>query len=985
MSASYDAPHPLASLSTGSAHLPHSFPPSSSHSHGNPLVGTPTAPHAARSLEGTATSAHASSAANGIDGGMSKKRKVDTGGSIGGTDSGHGGHQESPGSAERSLTGVKKRQTLSCTECKRRKIKCDRKARPDYSPIAALTPFSTACCKRGDPSSCRWSDETPVKEPDVQPFALTGDLLKLASRLQALEEWANQLPPEVRSNAPPPVPQVFRPGLYTAKVKPTTKERLMKEKQKEDERLDWRRTASMHESPEDALSRDVSDTEDAVVRLESIAFSARPPNSHYRPQDSLPFYGDLDTYSTYGTPSTLASRAGSSLFAELTPMRTSIVAYIVYEGPWTSAAQGFDLCFSLEELKAARGRTLDNLWPYMPGKELSFKLVEKYFVEIAFLHTVYHRETFEAEHIRAWEMVEAGRRDEIDPMWLAGWAMICALAIDGLRCAAPRIDISPEHQKHCHPMVWYSCAIRFMLLGEGLGRPQVRFIQVSILVGQWLQSSNIVGQASRYVTILAAAIRSAQILGLHLLKNDPSHMPPPDPAWPPNPCSLRRETALRLFGILSFLDWISSTTRFNCSLLDPKQCTTPPLSNLNLNQLSITDWKVEPHPHSTLTDSSFESAKFALCMSARETQDRLRESAETFSYDTVMELDAKYRKVVDELDLAVPSAGQSADEPTQRWKRMVCQEGTHSRIVRLHRPFMAKHDYSRRVCVDSAEKVIRADLNVIASTNNAWFTYSHALGSAIVLFADLFMAIDEGVPETDIDRKKEILVLAFNVFSRCDDIPSAQLRSVVQTGSRILGGLFLAEEKRRVTRAAAALVPGGRSNEPPLESFAAVLQRLTLEVAGPPAPAASPPPISAAALPSPHPQMQFVPTMHSNLNPSFADPTSGAPAAYSSTDNPLAANDSQLAGFFRDVGLTGSSTFGLGTSFNLPMGPGGFGDGLQQPLGGLGAGPTLYDGGGDGPAGLPPVPDWFFGSLDGETSSSVAATALLDQLSGGVW
>ncbi|GAA5916676.1 hypothetical protein JCM6882_002263 [Rhodosporidiobolus microsporus] len=973
MSNPQGAPHPLASLSSAPAPQPHA-PTSSASQVAHSLVGPAPALGASQSPEGLASTSHGHAAPSGPDGGASKKRKVDAG--AGGGGSGAEGQEESPGGAggAGTVSAVqKKRQTLSCTECK-----CDRK-------IPCL-----ACCKRGDPSACKWSDETPVKEPDIQPFALTGDLLKLASRLQALEEWANQLPPDLRASAPPPIPQVFRPAIFASKVKQSTKDRLSKGK----ERSEPRRTSSMHDSPEEAQSgapsRDMSDTEDAVVRLESIAFSARPPNSHYRPQDSLPFFGDLDSSSAYGTPSTLASRAGASLFAELTPMRTSIVSHVIYEGPWSAAAQGFDLCFSLEELKAARRRTLDNLWPYMPDKQLSFKLVEKYFVEIAFLHNVYHRESFEAEHVRAWEMIEAGRRDEIDPMWLAGWAMICALAIDGLRCQSARIEIAPEERKQCHPMVWYSCAMRFMLLGEGMGRPQVRFIQVSILIGQWLQSSNTVGQASRFVSILAAAIRSAQILGLHQLKDDPQHMPPPDPAWPPNPCSVRRETALRLFGILSFLDWISSTTRFNCFILDPKQCSTPPVSNLNLHQLSITDCKIEPHPQTVLTDSSFEYAKYTLCMSARETQDRLKESAETFSYDTVLELDAKYHKVVDELNLAVPSEGQSADEPTQRWKRLICQEGTHSRIVRLHRPFMAKHDYSRKACLESAEKVIRADLDVIATTNNAWFTYSHALGSAIVLFADLFMSIDEGLPETDIERKKEILVLAFNVFSRYDDIPSMQLRSVVQTGSKILGGLFLAEEKRRVTRAAAALVPGGAPADPTTETFAAVLQRLTLEVAGPPAPPASPPPAPAAAVPAPYSSMQFVPTSHSGLSSSFVPPSNDNPAPYPTFETPYAyssleQDESQTAsGFFRDVGLIGSSNLGLGTAFDLPMGAGGMGDAIQQPLGGVGAGPGLYANA-DGTTGMPAAPDWYFGELSDGTSSQVAATALLDQLSGGVW
>ena len=47
---------------------------------------------------------------------------------------------------------------------------------------------------------------------------------------------------------------------------------------------------------------------------------------------------------------------------------------------------------------------------------------------------------------------------------------------------------------------------------------------------------------------------ATQIMGLHQLTSDPAHMPPPDPAWPPTACSMRRETALRLFHTLLFYD-----------------------------------------------------------------------------------------------------------------------------------------------------------------------------------------------------------------------------------------------------------------------------------------------------------------------------------------------------------------------------------------------------------------------------------------------
>ncbi|GAA5869688.1 hypothetical protein JCM8547_005106 [Rhodosporidiobolus lusitaniae] len=944
-------PSPLASTSSSSA------PP-------HPHLGTYT-----YSPESSAHSPH-----NVAEGSASKKRKVEA--------SGHAGLQQ--GSGE----GSKKRQVLSCTECKRRKIKCDRK-------IPCL-----ACCKRGDPTACKWSDEVPTPDPvSVQPFALTSDLLKLARRLQSLEEWAHSLPPEIREQAPPPpLKGEFVPEVYASKVKKG------KEKEKEVKSENGRKNGRSEqptrqeslmeeESMSGPPSRDLSDSEDAAVKLESIAFSARAPNTYWRVQDSLPFFDTMTSAPSGGHVSTAMPRPSfATTHAELTSMGTSIVGPpVVYDGPWSATGAGLDLCFSLEEFRAARKKTLDALWSMLPDRTLSDKLMQKYFVEVAFLHHVLHRESFEAEHDRAWEMVAAGRRDEIDPMWLSVWCMVLCLAIDGLRCQQSEILLTPEEQRRCNSFSYYACMQRFAQMGDGLGRPQIRFVQSIILAGSWLQTSAVSGQAARFLVLLAAAIRVAQVLGLHQLSDDPSHMPPPDPAWPPNACSLRREMALRLFGLLSFLDYISATTRFRGYILDPAQCTTPPVSNLDLCQLSIHDWKVEPYPPNVRTDSSFERAKFFVCRAAREVFGKVVLSTAPFSYDTVLELDAKYRKILGDFDAATPSPTKTLDEATERWQKLVCVESAHFRVLRLHRPFMAKNEFSRRACLESAEKIIRADLFVIASTNsNAWFAYSHTLGAAICLFSDLFNAIDNGLAEAEIEQKKTILVQAFEIFGRHETIQLPLLRQVVKTGARILSGLFMAEEKRRVTRAASALVPGSRANEAPPESFTAVLQRLSREVAAapptPPLPAnttlppAYPAEYSAqppSALPS-YPSAQPPSSMFASV-----EPPPQQPGLFSL---PFDLNESTLPSeFFRDGGL-GS---GLGSSFDFLSG---FGPNALGASGGEFVHPVQPQ---PLPSGAPgpyfgPVPgEWSFeenmGGVVGGEGNKISASALMDELAGGVW
>lgn len=107
------------------------------------------------------------------------------------------------------------------------------------------------------------------------------------------------------------------------------------------------------------------------------------------------------------------------------------------------------------------------------------------------------------------------------------------------------------------------------------------------------------------------------------------------------------------------------------------------------------------------------------------------------------------------------------------------------------------------------------------------------MGAALVLFNDLFQSIDSDASASEIESKKDTLNLAAEIFARSAEITSPALQAVVEQGSKIITGLFRAEESRRTSRAAQHLLSasGGTpfaAEEPTeVESFAAVLQRIS--------------------------------------------------------------------------------------------------------------------------------------------------------------
>lgn len=210
----------------------------------------------------------------------------------------------------------------------------------------------------------------------------------------------------------------------------------------------------------------------------------------------------------------------------------------------------------------------------------------------------------------------------------------------------------------------------------------------------------------------------------------------------------------------------------------------------------------------------------------------------------------------------------------------------------------------------------------------------------------------------------------------------------------------MAEEKRRVTRAATALVPGSRTSEPAPESFTAVLQRLTREIAVQPAsqptpavPTAPLPSLYSSAVPYPtqpsHPQAYAAPppAAAASSTTSLYPPPGGVDQ--SAFTLPFDIDDSYMpSAFLRDVGLTSVSGYGTGFDVFEPgnaLGAAGghFAVGVPQPFG-MGGGPGASNGfyapqqGGE----------WNFGdgtNGNGAGNGKMVASALLDELAGGTW
>ncbi|ORY84680.1 hypothetical protein BCR35DRAFT_302998, partial [Leucosporidium creatinivorum] len=727
----------------------------------------------------------------------------------------------------------KKRLALSCRECRRRKISCDRK-----QPCSA-------CIRRKVPHNCHWEDDEDPTQ--ASSFALNSDVRQLARRLAHLESLFEASNPGLLPKDAP-VPRIAGPS---SKPSPASLS------------ADFKSPASPYQQDIPANGDPVkqedsaSDTEDAAATLEDVAFGARVPVLRALSGTANPPEGPKRTVNP--------ARTGMEHTGALTSILAEPLSYDQDGRPRSAVRLGLDLAISTQDLPNARSGAMAQIFAVLPGKEITDFLINKYFAEMEWDYRVLDPEAFPLEHERYTEMLAEGREDSIDPLFVAVLCMVLALSLEGFwsRPGGAK-DLSlfrglSEADMRDLPAVWHDGALRALQLAEWGGTPRIRTIQTIILFVQYIQLSSPSGQQGRVLGWVASAIRVAQRMGLHRLGSNPETMPPDDPALPPGKNSLKREMCIRLFHSLVNIDsLLSDSPVFRCYLLHPSQYNTARPLNLNFHDLSRTEWRTpQPAPTNVYTDASFEIAQCAGAEATRRALDTLVLSTEPFSYAKVLEQDKEFRQVLEDLPEVFSDRSPPHALVRLRYQRALLYGDIYARLVRLHRPFLSRgyntgspFRYSREQCVQAARSIIESNYEMLAFTTSHWWMFTGSMRSAIVLFMDLFHAIDEDRPHGEVNEKRKVLVKASIIFGTEVAIPA--LQAVVEQGRRILGGLFSAEESRRMARAAQTLAPSDGS-VPALESFAQVLKRVSHEVSiedqkallpATPAPNAFPPPPS---------------------------------------------------------------------------------------------------------------------------------------------
>ncbi|GEM12376.1 zn(2)-C6 fungal-type transcription factor [Rhodotorula toruloides] len=765
------------------------------------------------------------------------------------------GESVATGAGDDADSKRKKRQPLSCGECRRRKISFDDE---DASSPYALNSDVRAIGRRLAHLEQLFHQANPHLSSLSFNAASVGSPASVSnSSIHASPSVSSR--PSISSHLPGP-PSSLPPPASTNPSLPAT---------------------NGHGEQSCDRQTTPSDTEDAVADLEEQTFGARVPVLRAL---TAAAQSNVKRYNYVKVPD-----------MELTSCLTSILAEPLsfdQDGrPRSAVRLGLDLAVPTSELPAVRHDALAQIFAVLPDETIARFLLEKYFAEMEWDFRVLDPVAFPIEHTRYVEMLSSGRQDLIDPLWIAVFCMVLALSLEGFWSRPNGMkDLGlfrglQEADLRDLPSVWHDAALRALQLGEWGGTPRIRTLQCCILLGQYIQISSSSGQQGRFLGWAASAFRVAQRMGLHRLGSDPQKMPLDDPALPPGCNSLKREMAVRLWHHLVNIDsWLSDSPCFRCYMLHPSQYNTAQPLNLNLSDLSRTDWRTPPpHPPTVYTDASFQLIQCRIAEQIRRALDTLVLSNDLFSYPAVLERDQAWRSVLKDVPPVFNDPPQIVDSPRIAYERACLHEDVFSRIVRLNRPLLGRgylpgspYHASTVKCVEAAQKLIENNYDMLELETSRWWMYTGTLASAIVLMMD----------------KRHILNKARIIYD--SQVATPALMVVVEEGRKILAALLAEEQNRRTTRAAHGMADAPL---PPLETFAQVLKRVSRQVAAeerPPTAVATPFPHAASHAPFSQPA-SAPPLGHTTL--SFAQAAASAMACAPMAFDPVGAEASPMNGF----------------------------------------------------------------------------------------
>ncbi|GAA5862110.1 hypothetical protein JCM3774_006178 [Rhodotorula dairenensis] len=479
-----------------------------------------------------------------------------------------------------------------------------------------------------------------------------------------------------------------------------------------------------------------SETEDAALTLEDIAVNVRIAGTQMQRRAA--------SISTPILPSS-ATTASADGTPNLGVASSAMPGHMNGTGAWNGAAPVSREKASLivpEISRRYRGVLID-LYEALPSRDRMDWLIRHYIDSVSWYWCAHHLPTLAAEYDAFCELVAEGRQLEIDPLWLAVLFLTLALSANSLDYIPAGAPLTQDDLVSYVPD-YFEAARAALDCGDAFGSARIRTIQAIAMLGPLALNSGDQGRVDILIPYVAGALRLCQQLKLDKLgKNDPTVMPPEDPALPTGINSLRREVPLRLFYALLHVDQV--IFRLRPVLASQNVCSALP-GNFDDKDLR-NDAVVSPPPLHVRSFAQYETLRFRVGAIQRRLHEANLSEGET-SFDMMVKCDGEIRNLLAEYEL------ERTDGDTTiplYWARTAALQNVHIRLIRFHRPFASRgyRDPKYRSSTDAAlasARVVLETQKELDKTNaplvKDCYQLNHIQVSIVVLFCEVYQQHD---------------------------------------------------------------------------------------------------------------------------------------------------------------------------------------------------------------------------------------------------
>lgn len=432
-----------------------------------------------------------------------------------------------------------------------------------------------ACVKRGAPETCQWQWADNTVDPLVLFSKLTGDIAELQARLSEVETYIKNSP----AHPSPIASSIFstsaaNPGPATSafSVRSST---FHSDPHKKDESVAESIDTSALFTPEQHLNQAATPmppikTNSILALVNQTIHPGNASRSNSGPQEAE-YDAAAENAAIYLESFANQGPRGEDSTSPVSPQHLPATAVTNQNIVWQQDMELTEALTSIRDIPtkiqnedvhltwfphsvdglsylSARTKALQEVYTYLPTAAQTEFLIQLFEEKVHWRFSIVHLPALRLEIKRLWEMIAAGRQLEVDPLWLGVLFMVLALGMNNHPTTPTPGNIFPgltTEQISALATGYHSASLKALHIGDCMGKPRPRTVQsvctphnscspnlihlllsraiclFAVYFQQFLQPAAGPSSAERMLHWLAIAIRSAQMLGLHTLGDNP--------------------------------------------------------------------------------------------------------------------------------------------------------------------------------------------------------------------------------------------------------------------------------------------------------------------------------------------------------------------------------------------------------------------------------------------------------------------------------